>query len=144
MSADTLEELVEKLEGVDAARALAHIGKFNDAVMDDVPFNPNVKDGRGTVGLDVPKSNWANRLDKPPFEAYAITCGITFTFGGVRIDTSASVQDRDGRGIPGLFSAGEMVGGLFYFNYPGGTGLMAGAVLGRIAGTSAGQSAASR
>jgi tricarballylate dehydrogenase len=142
VSADTLEELVEKLEGVDAARALANINAYNDAVMDDVPFNPNVKDGRGTVGLAVPKSNWANRLDAPPFEAYAITCGITFTFGGVRIDTDAAVQDRDGHPIRGLYSAGEMVGGLFYFNYPGGTGLMAGAVLGRIAGTSAGKSAA--
>ncbi len=139
VSADTLEALVEKLEGVDPSRALANIQAYNDAVMDDVPFNPNVKDGRGTVGLAVPKSNWANRLDTPPFEAYAITCGITFTFGGVRIDTGASVQDRDGRPIRGLYSAGEMVGGLFYFNYPGGTGLMAGAVLGRIAGTSAGR-----
>jgi len=139
VSADTVEDLVEKLEGVDAARALANIRQFNDAVMDDTPFDPNVKDGRGTTGLDIPKSNWANRLDRPPFEAYAITCGITFTFGGVRIDTSASVQDSDGRPIPGLYSAGEMVGGLFYFNYPGGTGLMAGAVFGRIAGTSAGK-----
>ena len=139
VSADTLEALVEKLEGVDPSRALANIQAYNDAVMDDVPFNPNVKDGRGTVGLAVPKSNWANRLDTPPFEAYAITCGITFTFGGVRIDTDAAVQDRDGMPIPGLYSAGEMVGGLFYFNYPGGTGLMAGAVLGRIAGTSAGR-----
>jgi tricarballylate dehydrogenase len=112
--------------------------------MDEIPFNPNVKDGRGTVGLDIPKSNWANRLDEPPYEAYAITCGITFTFGGVRIDTSACVQDRDGRPISGLYSAGEMVGGIFYFNYPGGTGLMAGSVFGRIAGTSAGQTASSR
>ncbi len=143
VSASTLEELVEKLDGVDPERALAHIRKFNDAVMEDVPFNPNVKDGRGTVGLSVPKSNWANRLDQPPFEAYAITCGITFTFGGVRIDTEAAVQDRDGKPIPGLFSAGEMVGGLFYFNYPGGTGLMAGAVFGRIAGISAGRFAQS-
>ena len=120
-------------------RHFTAIQEYNDAVMDDVPFNPNVKDGRGTVGLDVPKSNWANRLDAAPFEAYAITCGITFTFGGVRIDTDGAVQDRDGRPIPGLFSAGEMVGGLFYFNYPGGTGLMAGAVFGRIAGESAGR-----
>ncbi len=143
VSASTLEELVEKLDGVDPERALAHIRKFNDAVMEDVPFNPNVKDGRGTVGLSVPKSNWANRLDQPPFEAYAITCGITFTFGGVRIDTEAAVQDRDGQPIPGLFSAGELVGGLFYFNYPGGTGLMSGAVFGRIAGISAGRFAQS-
>jgi len=141
VSAESLEALVEKLEGVDAARALTHIQRFNEAVMDDVPFNPNVKDGRGTVGLEIPKSNWANRLDEPPFEAYAITCGITFTFGGVRIDVSASVQDRDGQPISGLYSAGEMVGGIFYFNYPGGTGLMAGSVFGRIAGNSAGLAA---
>jgi tricarballylate dehydrogenase len=32
-----------------------------------------------------------------------------------------------------------MVGGLFHFNYPGGTGLVSGAVFGRIAGRSAAQ-----
>jgi tricarballylate dehydrogenase len=144
VSANSLEDLVEKLDGVDPARALANIQQFNDAVMDEVTFNPNIKDGRGTVGLEIPKSNWANPLDQPPYEAYAITCGITFTFGGVRIDTNAGVQDRDGGPIPRLYSAGEMVGGLFYFNYPGGTGLMAGAVFGRIAGSSAGGVAAGR
>ena len=78
----------------------------------------------------------------PPFEAYAVTCGITFTFGGLKIDTEAHVIDTDGRAIPGLYAAGELVGGIFYFNYPGGTGLMAGAVFGRIAGTAAGRRAA--
>jgi tricarballylate dehydrogenase len=89
----------------------------------------------------VPKSNWANTIDEPPFEAYAVTCGLTFTFGGLKIDTSARVLDTDGAPIPGLFAAGELVGGLFYFNYPGGTGLMNGAVFGKIAGTTAGQRA---
>jgi tricarballylate dehydrogenase len=107
-----------------------------------VPFNPNVKDGRGTRGLAVPKSNWANTIDEPPFEAYAVTCGLTFTFGGVKIDTDARVIDTDGAVIPGLYAAGELVGGLFYFNYPGGSGLMAGSVFGRIAGNSAGRRAA--
>ena len=51
-----------------------------------MPFNPNIKDGRCTVGLAVPKSNWANTIEEPPFEAYAVTCGLTFTFGGVKID----------------------------------------------------------
>ena len=64
---------------------------------------------------------------------------ITFTFGGVRIDTDANVIDTDGHGIPGLYAAGEMVGGLFYFNYPGGTGLISGSVFGRIAGANAAQ-----
>jgi tricarballylate dehydrogenase len=140
--ADTLEELVTKLDDVNAATALATIQTYNKAVMTDVPFDPNVKDGRGTRGLAVPKSNWANTIDTPPFEAYAVTCGLTFTFGGLKIDTAARVLDTDGAAIPGLYAAGELVGGIFYFNYPGGTGLMNGAVFGRIAGASAGQRAA--
>jgi tricarballylate dehydrogenase len=140
--ADSLEELVKKLDDVDPEKALATIRQYNAAVKRDVPFNPNVKDGRGTAGLPIPKSNWAIVLDTPPFEAYAVTCGLTFTFGGVKIDSSAHVIDADGQVIPGLFAAGELVGGLFYFNYPGGTGLMNGAVFGKIAGTSAGQRAA--
>ncbi len=141
VSANSLEDLAAKLEDVNHAKALETMKAYNAAVMRDVPFNPNVKDGRGTRGLTVDKSNWANVLDEPPFEAYAVTCGITFTFGGVKIDSNANVIDTDGAPIPGLFAAGEMVGGIFYFNYPGGTGLMNGAVFGRIAGTSAGRTA---
>jgi tricarballylate dehydrogenase len=87
----------------------------------------------------VDKTNWANRLDEPPFEAYAVTCGVTFSFGGVKIDSqSGQVEDQAGRGIAGLYAAGEMVGGIFYHNYPGGTGLTSGAVFGKLAGGSAG------
>ena len=137
VSADTLEELVAKLDGVDPAGALETLRAYNAAVRADIPFDPNVKDGRRTEGLAIPKSNWANRLDEAPFEAYAVTCGITFTFGGLRIDRAAQVLDSDQLPIPGLYAAGEMVGGLFYNNYPGGSGLTAGAVFGRIAGASA-------
>ena len=137
VTADTLEELVTKLDGVDPVQALATLKACNAAVRTEIPFDPNVKDGRGTEGLDPPKSNWANPLDTAPFEAYAVTCGITFTFGGLAITTDAQVLDVDNVPIPGLYAAGEMVGGLFYDNYPGGTGLAAGAVFGRIAGTSA-------
>jgi len=139
--ANTLEELCNKFEDVNAEKALATIKEYNKAVMSEVPFNPNVKDGRGTRGLAIPKSNWANTIDEPPFEAYAVTCGLTFTFGGLKIDTSARVIDSDGATIPGLFATGELVGGIFWFNYPGGTGLMNGAVFGRIAGAAAGQRA---
>ena len=76
-----------------------------------------------------------------PFEAYAVTCGITFTFGGLRITTDARVMSTDGLPIPGLYAAGELVGGIFYFNYPGGTGLTNGAVFGKIAGASAAKAA---
>ncbi len=140
--AGTLEDLCAKLEDVDGAAALATLQAFNAAVMADIPFDPNVKDGRGTAGLALPKSNWANLIDTPPFEAFAVTCGITFTFGGLRIDAEARVIDQDGAPIGGLYAAGELVGGLFYNNYPGGTGLMAGAVFGKIAGASAGARAA--
>jgi tricarballylate dehydrogenase len=138
VTAQSLEELCAKLEDTDGARALETLTAYNAAVRTDTPFDPNVKDGR-RAELPTPKSNWANTLDTPPFEAYAVTCGITFTFGGLRIDPlSAQVLDVDLAPIPGLYAAGELVGGLFYENYPGGTGLMAGAVFGRLAGTSAG------
>jgi len=140
--AGTLEELVSRLDDVNADAALGEIEAYNAAVRTDVPFDPNVKDGRGTEGLRIPKSNWANTIDEPPFEAYAVTCGITFTFGGLRIDNDARVLDTDLAPIPGLYAAGELVGGLFYFNYPGGTGLMSGSVFGKIAGASAGRQAA--
>ncbi|MGO8868269.1 MAG: FAD-dependent tricarballylate dehydrogenase TcuA [Alphaproteobacteria bacterium] len=135
--ADTLEELAGKLEDVDAERFLATVSEYNAAVDQTVPFNPNVKDGRAAKGLAVPKSNWANTIERPPFLAFAVTCGITFTFGGLRITNGGQVVDTEGQPIPGLYAAGELVGDIFYFNYPGGTGLMSGAVFGKIAGTSA-------
>ena len=143
-SADSLEELVRKLDDVDPAQALKEIQAYNAAERTDIPFNPNVKDGRRTEGLAIPKSNWANTLDAPPFDAYAVTCGITFTFGGLRINADAQVVSSDGEPMPGLYAAGELVGGIFYFNYAGGTGLTNGAVFGRIAGWSAADSAAAR
>ena len=137
VTANTLEELAQKLEGVDPKGFLKEIEAYNKAVQTDIPFNPNIKDGRRTKGLAVPKSNWANTIEDGPFEAYATTCGITFTFGGLRINEKAEVQDVLLNSIPGLYAAGELVGGLFYFNYPGGTGLMAGSVFGKIAGEKA-------
>jgi tricarballylate dehydrogenase len=135
--APTLEGLVDRMEGVDRDGFLREIAEYNAAVDVETPFNPNVKDGRATDGLRIEKSNWANRIEQGPFEAYGVTCGITFTFGGLRIDRDARVLDTDMAPIPGLFAAGELVGGIFYFNYPGGSGLTSGAVFGRIAGAAA-------
>jgi len=135
-SASSLKELASRM-GVHGNSFLETAETFNHAVNQDIPFNPAIKDGRGTVGLEVPKSNWAQALDKPPFEAYGVTCGITFTFGGIRINEKAQVLDQSGSPIPGLYAAGELVGGLFYFNYPGGSGLTSGAVFGKIAGREA-------
>jgi len=145
VSANTLEELASKLEGVDPVAFLATVRAYNAAVQAEVPFDHTVKDGRGTVGITPPKTNWAQTLDTAPFDAYATTCGITFTFGGLRIDPdNGQVVDVHFNPIEGLYCAGEMVGGLFYFNYPSGTGLVSGAVFGRIAGRGAGQAAAAR
>jgi tricarballylate dehydrogenase len=138
VTADTLEELAGKLEGVNANRFLETVHDYNKAVRQEVEFNATILDGRGTDGLTLPKSNWAHTIEKPPFQAYAVTCGITYTFGGVKIDTKARVQHRKGNAIPGLYAAGEMVGGLFYFNYPSGSGLVNGAVFGKLAGGEAG------
>ena len=131
----TLEGVAKKLE-IDAEGFVRTVTAFNAAVQPGT-FNPAIKDGKGTRGLVPPKSNWAQPLDTPPYVGYAVTTGITFTFGGLRITESAQVVDTEQRPIPGLFAAGELVGGLFYHNYPGGAGLMAGAVFGRIAGRAA-------
>lgn len=139
VQADSLPELAAKLEGVNPDGFLTTVGAFNASVNTNIPFDPSVKDGRGTSGRGIPKSNWANPLDTPPYSAYQVTCGITFTFGGLSVDTQARVIDTDGHVVNGLFAAGELVGGLFYFNYPGGTGLTSGAVFGRIAGAGAGR-----
>ena len=139
---NTLEELVGKLEDTNKEDALKEIQEYNRAVQTDIPFNPNIKDGRCTKNLAINKSNWANTIDTPPFEAYAVTCGVTFSFGGLKIDTEARVISSDGGPIPGLYAAGELVGGIFWFNYPGGTGLTNGSVFGKIAGSSAGDRAA--
>ncbi len=136
--ANSLEELAAKLEGVNANGFLRTVKEYNAAIRKDVPFDRSVKDARCTENIDPPKSNWANTIDTPPYEAYLVTCGITFTFGGLRIDhETGQVMDVHRHLIPGLYTAGEMVGGLFYFNYPAGTGLVSGTVFGRIAGRGA-------
>jgi tricarballylate dehydrogenase len=142
VSSDTIEGLAKKLgDELDAAQMVKTVTEFNAAVRDDVPFDPNIKDGRSADGLEVPRSNWAVKLDTAPYTAYAVTCGITFTFGGVRISGDGQVVDVNQKVIPGLYAAGEMVGGIFYHNYPGASGLTSGAVFGRLAGGSAAEAA---
>ena len=140
--AASLRDLAAQI-GVDPDALEATIREFN-ASINDAPFNPAIKDGKRTVGITPPKSNWATPLDTPPFLAFAVTCGITFTFGGVKIDAGARVLDRANRPIPGLHAAGELVGGIFYHNYPGGSGLSSGMVFGRRAGATAARFALGR
>ena len=137
--ANTIEELAQGL-GIDREQLSETVSQFNSSVRAG-EFDSTVLDGKGTDGIDPPKSNWALPLDTPPYLGYAVTCGITFTFGGLKINGQAQVVDTEDVPIPGLYAAGELVGGLFYNNYPGGTGLMAGTVFGKIAGESAAQAA---
>ena len=132
--ADTLEELAPKLAGVDPKAVLETLHAYNAAPRPDVTFNPNIHDGLRTFGLAVDKTNWAQKLDAPPYHAYGVTAGVTFTFGGLKTSTATEVEDQSGTPIPGLFAAGEILGGLYFHNYGSGTGLVAGVVFGRIAG----------
>ena len=138
--ADTIEELATRLD-IDPEGLAATIKEYNAAVRTDIAYNPTVKDGRCTEGLAVNKTNWAETIDTPPYYGWAVTTGISFTFGGVKINTRGQVVTNSQEPIPGLYAAGEMVGGLFYYNYPGGSGLSAGMVFGRLSGTSAAEDA---
>jgi tricarballylate dehydrogenase len=131
--ADTLEELAARI-GVDPEKLSKTVSDFNNSIDRSIPFDPNVKDGRSAATEPV-KSNWAAPIETGPFYAYGVTCGITFTFGGIKSDTHGRVLDGQGKHIQGLYVAGEMLGGLFSANYPGGSGLAAGCVFGRRAGT---------
>jgi tricarballylate dehydrogenase len=138
-----MEALAKKLPGLDWENVVKTVAAFNDAV-NDAPFDPSKHDGKCTQGISPVKSNWAQRLDTPPFYAFPVTCGITFTFGGIGITEKGEVKDTGENVISGLFAAGEITGGSFFNNYPGGSGLMKGAVFGRLAGTSAADFAKSK
>lgn len=134
--ADDLPSLAAQLD-VDADALVATVGLFNAACRDG-EFDPFDVDGlRATPAGQPPKSNWALRIDSPPYVAYPVTCGITFTYGGIKVDDQARVKDNVDRVMPGLYATGELTGGFFHHNYPAGTGLMRGAVFGRLAGDGA-------
>lgn len=141
---DSIEELAEKcgLVGMaDPGRFLRTVRDYNASVEGNElgRWDPAKKDGLGTRGLAVPKSNWALSIDKPPFLAVKVTAGITFTFGGLAVnpETAAVISEATSEDVPGLYCVGEMLGGIFYDNYPGGSGLTSGTVFGRRAGSAA-------
>lgn len=137
--ADTLEALVGQIEGINQAQAIETLHEYNNAAAQskDIAFDPTLKDGKTTKGLTLNKTNWANTLDTPPFRAYPVTSGITFTYGGLSVNKKGEVLDENAQPIAGLFACGEMVGGVFFHGYPGGSGLTSGTVFGRYAGKSA-------
>ena len=137
VEASTLEKLIKKMDGVNFEKCLSTILNFNKSCKSNRKFDPTILDGRSTVGLNIAKSNWALSLDEPPFRAYPVTGGITFTYGGLKISDKGNVLNKENKSIKGLYACGELVGGVFLNGYPGGSGLTSGAVFGRIAGYSA-------
>jgi tricarballylate dehydrogenase len=93
--------------------------------------------GEKALHLVPAKSNFAQRIDRRPFYAYPVTGGMTFTFGGIKINESGEVVNKTGKPIAGVYAAGEVTGGFFYNNYPAGSSLTRCAVFGEIAGNSA-------
>ena len=134
---DSVEALASGM-GVDPAALASTVSTYNAGVTEGA-FNPELKDGKSTAGVSAPKSNWALPLDQPPYMAFPVRCAITFTFGGLSVDGHGRLLDADRAPVPGVYAAGELVGGLFYDNYPGGAGLISGATFGRRAGTHAGR-----
>ena len=134
VTAEGIGELAGKLS-LDAATLEATVAEYNAAVGEGT-FDPYSFDGKHTVGLQPPKSNWAFRLESPPYLAYPLTCAICFTFGGVRTDSLARVVSPAGTPIPGLYAVGEVTG-IYYHEYPVGTSVIRGVTFGRIAGAHA-------
>lgn len=132
VTADTVTGVLEALGCSAPEQGARTVEEFN-AACDPGAFDPDSLDGNDTRGLDVEKSNWALPLNEPPYHGYRVTGGITFGFGGAAQDARARALDSIGRPIPGLYVAGNTTGGLFFDNYPGGTGLANAAVFGRIA-----------
>ncbi len=129
---NTLEGLAEEIE-IDSDTLVDTVKTYNRAIGKDTPFDPSKLDGRRTNGLKPDKTNWAQAIDTPPFVAYACVCGITFTYGGLKVNEKTEVIDTRDMPIAGLYAIGEMSGGVFFHNYPSGTGLTKGAVTARIA-----------
>jgi len=131
---DSIEELISKMDGIDKQETKNTINEYNHSVNSSTTFDPTILDGKSTEGLEIEKSNWAQKIDKGPFRAFPVTGGITFTYGGLKVDKNGSVLDINDNRIKGLFACGELIGGVFFNGYPGGSGLTSGAVFGRMAG----------
>ena len=137
--APSISELAHRLD-IDSLALEAAVDSYNHQAHEG-DYGPRLLDGFSTSDLEPRKSNWAIKIDSPPYVAFAVTGGITYTYGGVRISPRAEVLDKVGAPIPGLFAAGEIVGGIFFHNSLRGAGLMHGSVFGRLAGAGAARSA---
>lgn len=136
ISAPTIADLASKLSLRPAALEKT-INDFNAAVRPGT-FDHTVLDDCRTEGLAVPKTHWARAIDKPPYYAYPLRPGITFTYLGVRVNQESRILLNDGKPSGNMFAAGEiMAGNVLGKGYLAGIGMTIGAVFGRLAGQGA-------
>jgi tricarballylate dehydrogenase len=136
IEAASIRKLATRLD-LPAERLDATVAEFNRAVQPG-SFDATRLDDCRTTGLKPEKSHWAQRLDTPPYAAYPLRPGITFTYLGVRVNDSARVLAADGSEFENVYAAGEiMAGNVLRKGYIAGIGMTIGAVFGRIAGESA-------
>lgn len=137
LDADSIEGLATRID-VDVQGLKRTVTAFNQAVPCDCSFDPSALDDCRTQGIHPPKSHWAVTLDSPPYYAYPLRPGITFTYFGVAVDESANVLKDGGKKFDNIYAAGEiMAGNILSRGYLAGTGLTIGTVFGRIAGKAA-------
>ncbi len=136
---DTVEDLASAM-GLDARHAAATVQEFNRAVPADAPtrFDPAGLDGVATTGISPAKTNWAQRLDSPPYFGVPARPGVTFTYRGVAVDRNARVLHEGDSSFANVWAAGEiMSGNILSSGYMAGFGMTIGTVWGRIAGREA-------
>ncbi|MCY3879531.1 MAG: FAD-dependent tricarballylate dehydrogenase TcuA [Rhodobacteraceae bacterium] len=135
IEADNIQTLAEQI-GLSGEKLTRTVQEFNAACRSG-PFDPNALDGLATVGLGLPKSNWARPINEPPFRAYMLRPGVTFTYLGLQVDRLARVQGQAGP-YENIWAAGEiMAGSVLRQGYLAGFGMTIGTVFGRIAGEEA-------
>src|SRR5690349_7851846 len=136
VKARTLRELAQAL-ALDPGAVEKTVGEFNAAVRPGT-FDHTILDDCATEGLVPPKTHWARAIDTPPFYAYPLRPGLTFTYLGVRVDERARMALAGGGSCENVFAAGEiMAGNVLGEGYIAGIGMSIGTTFGRIAGAEA-------
>jgi tricarballylate dehydrogenase len=131
-----MRELANALE-LDPAALESTVTQFNRAVRPGT-FDHTRLDDCAAVGLSPPKSHWALPIDTPPYFAYPLRPGITFTYLGVAVNERAQMLWQDETAAPNIFAAGEiMAGNVLGKGYIAGIGMAIGTAFGRIAGREA-------
>jgi tricarballylate dehydrogenase len=140
IEAGSIAELAGKFD-LEAGALEKTIRDFNTAVRPGT-FDHTILDDCRTEGLTPPKTHWARRIETPPYYAYPVRPGITFTYLGTRVNKQARMLMNDGKPAANMFAAGEiMAGNVLGKGYAAGIGMTIGSVFGRIAGREAAQHA---